>query len=336
MSSSGIPYHLRSHKAVDRRLFVDLLTRIERWNSLKDAVYVSMGAYPLEDHRLVHRQLGITKLISFDYDEAIVARQNFNKPVETCKCTYNTSGDVTSGLDRIIDECGYGDARHVIVWLDYTKPREIGIQIREFQSLLEKLAEGDVIRVTVNADPKQKEEKEEIPVLVTKTMERHYDFLKGAIGEFLPSSSSAKDMTRDGFPVLLSQAFAAAALETFPASGAEKFMPLSIVRYADTTQMLSISGMVVRKRLESRVWARLGLGEWPFASSDWRDVKDLVVPSLTLRERLYLERGVLDKSDDELVAALGFEKAGSIDVKAFLKSYKEYYRFYPTLLPADL
>ena len=75
MSGASLPYHLRPHKSVDRRLFLDLLMRLERWRPLVDYAYISMGAYPLEDHKLVHRHLGIDKLIAFDNDEKIVARQ---------------------------------------------------------------------------------------------------------------------------------------------------------------------------------------------------------------------------------------------------------------------
>ena len=73
MSGASIPYHLRPHKSVDRRLFLDLLTRYERWKPLADYIYISMGAYPLEDHKLVHRHLGISRLISFDLENDTVA-----------------------------------------------------------------------------------------------------------------------------------------------------------------------------------------------------------------------------------------------------------------------
>ena len=31
MRGASVPYHLRPHKSVDRRLFLDLLMRFERW-----------------------------------------------------------------------------------------------------------------------------------------------------------------------------------------------------------------------------------------------------------------------------------------------------------------
>ena len=105
MSGASTPYHLRPHKSVDRRLFLDLLVRFERWRPLAEYVYVSMGAYPLEDHKLVHRHLGITRLVAFDFEEKIVARQNFNKPVDSCFCLHMKSWEIISNLDRVLSEC---------------------------------------------------------------------------------------------------------------------------------------------------------------------------------------------------------------------------------------
>jgi hypothetical protein len=295
-----------------------------------------MGAYPLEDHRLAHRLLGITNLLAFDREESVVARQKFNKPVGTCHCLCKTSGEIVDDLDGILKSCGIENPERIVIWLDYTDPKEIGVQIREFQALLDKLKEGDFVRVTVNANPKNLEE---IPasgaVLVTKTMRNQFEQLKSQIGDYLPSGASASDMTPERFPLLLAQAFGASALKAMPVTGSYAFLPLSLVRYADTTQMLSISGTVVHKREASRVRHRLEMESWPFASMHWGDVKKLVVPTLTLREKLYLERGVTEKNEKEIIDDLGFSTAGEIDMESFIESYKNYYRFYPIMLPTE-
>src|SRR5258706_1113772 len=154
MTGAAVPYHLRPHKAVDRRLFLDLLSRFERWRPLPEYVYVSMGAYPLEDHKLIHRMIGITKLIAFDLDDGVVARQRFNKPIESCHCVKKKSGELIAELDSILTEYGLPADKGLIVWLDYTDPTKIGQQIREFEALLDRLRAGDVVRVTVNAHPR--------------------------------------------------------------------------------------------------------------------------------------------------------------------------------------
>jgi hypothetical protein len=87
---------------------------------------------------------------------------------------------------------------------------------------------------------------------------------------------------------------------------------------------------------QSSMIERLDLESWPFASRDWNTVHRLVVPVLTVRERLFLERGILTKTVEELTAELGFKAASDVRIDEFLESYKSYYRFYPTLLPAEL
>ncbi|WP_407928292.1 O-methyltransferase, partial [Collimonas silvisoli] len=54
MSGAYVPYHLRQNKAVDRQLFVDLLTKLNRYKAIGDYSYVSFGGPYLEDFKLVH------------------------------------------------------------------------------------------------------------------------------------------------------------------------------------------------------------------------------------------------------------------------------------------
>lgn len=337
MTGSLLPYHLRPHKAVDRRLFIDLLARIERWRPLHDYVYLSMGAYPLEDHKLVHRILGLKRLIAFDYDDAVVARQKFNRPLQTCHCIKEKSGDVIRTLDDILQRFNFSDASGLICWLDYTSPKKIGEQLQEFQALLDKSVIGDVVRVTVNAHPHELNEQQNVaPVPVEEKREKQFGTLKKRIGDFLPSTASAADMTPIGLARVLSEAFGAAALGALPVTGGKVFRPLSIVRYADGQQMLSITGVVGSRADEGEMLSRLSLDSWPFASHSWSDIHQLVVPDLTVRERLFLEREVTTRPAEEIIQSLGFEQAGEIAISDFIDSYKNYYRFYPTLLSSDL
>lgn len=337
MSGASIPYHLRPHKAVDRRIFIDLLGRLERWRPLTDYVYLSMGAYPLEDHKLIHRILGITRLVAFDKESSIVARQLFNKPIENCWCIERTSGQVVDKFDHVLEECGFGGPDGVIVWLDYTDPKKLGVQIREFQTLLDRLSAGDVVRVTVNAHPHELIDKP-VGKLTSAEQKRagQFEALQGRIKEFLPSWATADHMTADELPRVIAESFAAAALKALPVSGAFTFRPLSLVRYADGVQMLSITGVIAKRSDEGDMLARLGMETWPFASDTWSMIHKLVVPDLTTRERLYLEREVINKTAAEIVASLGFDEASGIAVSDFIDTYKKYYRFYPTLLAAEL
>lgn len=339
MSGSSIPYQLRPHKAVDRRLFIDLLTRYERWQALTEAAYISMGAYPLEDHKLVHRVLGLRKLIAFDSESEIVKRQYFNRPIDSCKCFCYTSGDLVANLDEVLAEAGYADASNLIVWLDYTTPAMIGEQIREFCTLLDKLKPSDIVRVTVNASasalytpPRQKG----VPAVPSETI-RGYRLaeLQERIGDFLPAGTDAGMMTDGLLPSVLSKAFGAAALEALPIAGDHTFAPLSIVRYADGQQMLSLTGVVVQRDRESEMREKIDLDSWRFASRDWNQIHPLTVPNLTIRERLLLERSIDTMSIPDIKKLMGFDYGSLEGGEKFLDDYRHYYRFYPNLLAVE-
>jgi hypothetical protein len=339
VSGAALPYHLRPHKAVDRRLFLDLLTRYERWRPLAEYAYVSMGAYPLEDHKLIHRTIGIKKLIAFDLDGDVVARQHFNKPIESCYCLQKKSGELIAQLDSILTDCSFPAENGLVIWLDYTDPTKIGEQIREFEALLDKSRAGDVVRVTVNAHPHaflEESSSDAKPLLAEEKRKKQFQKLETRIGDFLPSWAKPENMTSEELPLVISEAFSAAALKALPVNGVNVFVPLSIIKYADGQQMLSITGAVVRRGDETAMLDRLELEGWPFASADWRTIHQLVVPHLTVRERLFLERGVISKSPEDLMKELGFEVAADVRITDFLENYKSYYRFYPTLLSAEL
>lgn len=340
MSAASLPYHLRPHKAVDRRLFVDLLSRAERWAPLSEAVYISMGAYPLEDHKLVHRLLGLRNLIAFDMDEHIVRRQKFNRPINSCKCMCYSSDALIADLYTILAEHGYPEPLNLIVWLDYTAPAQIGDQIREFQALIDKLKPGDIVRVTVNAHAAALFAHKSAPGVPQPTAaevcQKRFEKLEERIGDYLPSTVSPEMMVDEKLPQVLSLAFSQAVLNSFPPSVEDTFAPLSIVRYKDGQQMLSLAGIVIKKSDEEEMQKRMGLADWRFASTNWSTIHRLAVPDLTLRERLLLERVIGTAPLEEIKRKLGFDFA-ELDVgDEFLQSYEHYYRFYPSLLSAEL
>ena len=298
-----------------------------------------MGAYPLEDHKLVHRLIGIKQLVAFDLDEEIVARQRFNRPLETCHCLRRTADDLISNLESILADIQFEADSGIIIWLDYTSPRQLGHQIREFEALLNKLRAGDVVRVTVNAHPNaflDPQAPGDSPLRVAEKMGKQFENLRRWIGEFLPADTSVGDLTVDGLPRTISQIVCCRGAKGASGHRQNHFLPpfdYQIRGWA--TDAVDYWGRRDRTEREAML-NRLDLGTWPFASSDWVQIHQLVVPALTLRERLFLERAVTSKTSQELTAELGFEKASDVSIIDFLESYKNYYRFYPTLLAAEL
>jgi hypothetical protein len=143
-------------------------------------------------------------------------------------------------------------------------------------------------------------------------------------------------MTPERLPVLIAQAFGKAAAKALPVSGQNAFVPLSVVRYSDGQQMLSMTGMVVPRTQKTDLRNKLDMSSYPFFSDEWKDVHFLEVPDLTLRERLFLERAASTSNCEEVAENLGFAFSDDMDIGVFLNNYKEFYRFYPTLLSAEV
>lgn len=335
MSGASLPYRLRPHKAVDRRLFLELLNRYERWRSLKDHVYVSMAAFAMEDQRLVHRLLGIERLLAFDMSADIVGRQHFNRPTDKTKCVSSTADDMVKDIVGNVEAAGIPDAEGYIVWLDYTDPKDIGTQVAEFHKLLGQLGPSDIVRVTVNAnyDWWAGKSHRSNPIPIEERQRSAMAKLERVLKTYLPTSVTAESLGEEGIAIAIAQTFGRAAGAAV--KGGRSFEPLSIMRYADGQQMLTMTGTIVAHADRADLRLKLGLDYWPFASTSWADVKYLAVPDLTARERLYLERNA-HLGAAALSSTLKFDFEVSAQMPGFIENFQRYYRHYPAFTAVEL
>ena len=98
MSGGAVAYHLRENKAIERGLFIELLTRVGRVANISDYTYIGFGGPFLEDFKALHASLRIAKMISIEMDENVCKRQAFNRPadfIEIEKCTSNSSSTLS-------------------------------------------------------------------------------------------------------------------------------------------------------------------------------------------------------------------------------------------------
>ena len=89
----GVNYALRPHKFVDRRIFIEAIGRCTQFVSLADHVYVGLGSFAMEDHKLINASFGIRKLLSLEINPDVVERQKFNTPLSCIMPTAFSTGD---------------------------------------------------------------------------------------------------------------------------------------------------------------------------------------------------------------------------------------------------
>ncbi len=325
MSGRNVAYQLRPNKHVERLLFVELLEKICQ-NQTSSYAYISMGGPQLDDHRLFYQTLGITKLFSFEEDAIVYKRQLFNQRPSCIKCLPIPIDEFVSEFDSFLENEAISDKK-LIVWLDYasTKRRE---QLIEYQILLDKLQEQDVVKITLNANPKtlgEAQSKETQDSLFKRRLEK----IRGEIGEYLSPDITSDDMTGLRLVPVLCHAVEVAAEKGTNARSRLKPLLLSLFVYQDGEhQMLTTTVRLTNNSDIDQYKANLN---WEYLPSSWQDVTKINIPALSAKERLVIESQlpVVDYSalHDNLPFRLHTDENISLEM---LKEYARHYKRYPS------
>lgn len=339
MSGGGVSYHLRPNKAVDREIFFDVLSHLQRIFAIRNYTYISMGGPYMEDFRVAYRALGITKHISVESKEAVCRRQKFNSPI----------GGVTFinlPMARFISE--YESKGPAIFWLDYASTDREG-QIRELQILLGKAQHGDVIKITLNADPvsiappveggKSRTLQELADAIVVPLTEK-FKIEEADLKEFMDSGTGKPD-PRLGMARALARYAKRQCGEALKSRAKENlvFFPLTAFRYTDERQqMLTLTGVLlsdVEEDAEPSEPAKvLRLVEEVLSdelrSKDWEDIHLIDVPDLSIREKLTVDSVAFDVPPSKALELMDQTLGQDHDTACeSVDSYRKFARYYP-------
>lgn len=329
-TGSSLPYRLRPNKAVDRELFLSLLTRLAPKLALEGHHYVGLGGPFLEDFRLIHARLGIAKMTCIEIEEEVHRRQVFNRPIASIECVHTT-------LEDYLDETDFD--MPAIIWFDYTEPKGITTQIERFARTIGTVPIGSVLRVTLNANPtslgkpdpsdlsvevdgKASEDRAVKPTIQEWRLER----FKERLGALFPCGLTSDGMTFKTYgPSLL------CALKLAVDNEALSFRDRRVVwvlatHYADGQAMVTAALVVAPK--DDKGIEELVKG-WEFYTTiDAPHRLDL--PALSTLERLTME------SNDDAKARLGFKLPTSDMGTDPYEVFKKFYRIYPHFSRVEL
>ena len=199
MNGGQVAYNLRPNKFVERQLFVELLTKVCMEGPEK-YVYVSLGGPQLEDQRLVHQRLGLKNLVSLEADPVIYERQLFNRRPSFIKCCNNSTADFVTDFDAFTNV--YNNGEEFIIWLDYAEANARHQQVNEYETLLSQLKDGDLIKITMNANPKTLD-KEGSGEDQEDGQKRRVEILRKQLADYLPDTIEHTAMTKRGFVPIL-------------------------------------------------------------------------------------------------------------------------------------
>jgi len=317
VSGTSIPYHLRHNKAIDRNLFLDLLSRVGRFRNISDYRYIGFGGPFLEDFKGIHASLRLTKMLSIESDENVEKRQIFNKPLSCVDIRRQTSAEFVAEFD-FYEDC--------IVWLDYTEPSKVGEQLGELEALVTKLQSGSVFKITMNAAAAALGNAPAGRDLQSYRAER----AAAVLGDYGPAVISTEQVTSKYFPQLLLSAIEASAKRGVAGRNGYVVLPLTCFSYSDGQTMLAVTGVVLRKSEEPNFMRDTRLRHWEFTAKDWEDLREISVPAMSVKERIHVESLLPSAGSKEISDTMGFHFSSSSEESArLLANFSRYYRMYP-------
>jgi hypothetical protein len=297
-----VPYDLRTAKQVERRMIVDtLLLLAEGGFPIRDYQYTGFGSIFFVDFILVHKLLGIRRMLTVERDTGIRKRVAFNKPFAEVTVAMKKAEDVIPKLDR---------DQKTILWLDYdfrlNKAAADDVSLAAFV-----LATGSILMVTVDVKP---------PPGTGGPSEWHASY-EDQVGRFLDFAWTAEQFAQTQLPNTNAQILFNAIRSGLSARPTTRFIPLFNFLYADGHPMLTVGGMIGTEADADRVGG-CNFSRAPFIRRDTRlQPYEIKVPILTRKERSVL--------DHHMPCADGWRpKEFEIPVED-VTCYRDLYRYFP-------
>lgn len=332
MSGEAVPYHLRQNKHVDRQLFIELLSHVDRVTPISKALYISFGGVFFEDFKLVHQVFGTRNLLSIEQLDWVHRRQRHNRPYGCVRCKKMTSRELVNSIDAI-----RGARRpHIVCWLDFADANKAArrSQLEDIEIFTKKATHLDVLRVTVNANPASlgaKRPAEEGAETIETLDQRRLEKLRNEFGDKLKREVDPADVSREGFPRCCIEMIKNAIHSGLKTSPDLMFQPLGAFTYADSQHtMLTLTGVFLSEKAADNFLRQTRIKKCEFASLTWQPIH-INVPLLSLREKLLLDKAFGGrKGAAEVAADLGFQFDAKPEVsESMLGSYFQFHRYYP-------
>lgn len=235
-SFDKIDYRLRPAKHAERHMLLEVARRL-RFDHVDRYQYIGMGSVGFVDHRLLHKGLGISRMVSFEATDDANVQERFrrNVPLACIDMEFGYSTDVLPTLTY--------DLRS-IVWLDYDDKlnRSMALDLR---ILAGQLKSGSLVFVTFAAG---------MPV-DGKGAEKEIQRLAGDFPEFVGEQPKIRDFEGIAYGNfgrrVLGELFSQALLEVDAAKEVADQRTLRQVcyfRYRDGAAMCTVGWVVCANR----------------------------------------------------------------------------------------
>ncbi len=318
-----VNYALRPAKAIERKMLCAAFERLHAFQRIQDYHYVGFGSIYFSDFHLLHRELGITNMLSIEKDVAARACFRFNRPYKCVRLKFATSAEVLPTLKW---------GRRTILWLDYDDRLNVNI-LGDIATVCLRATSGSLVVISVNAQPDAEPSKEDRDLHEEETG-KPFDpgnyrlrIAKGLIGEKLPAGTSGADLRGQELAKVFREVIHNEIAEQLsirnamlPAEEKILYRQLFHFRYKDGAQMLTVGGILYRAA-EEQTMAACDFDTLPFIryGSEHCSIK---APCLTPKEIRHIN-SQLPAGPSVRVRAPGVPDAD-------VQRYAEVYRYFPT------
>jgi hypothetical protein len=294
-------YDLRPAKQIERRMIIDSLQILSEGGfRIRDYQYTGMGSIYFVDFLLLYRILGLTRLLSVEYDKRIAKRVEFNKPFADIDIKIDKIGTVIQNLDI--------DTKQIL-WLDYDS-RLQKYMLSDLIAAATRLAVGSILLITVDVNPPN----DDGPA----SWRKYFD---DVAGDLVPFGVTDEDFALSELAVTNARILVNAIRNGIADRTRVRFESLFNFDYSDGHRMLTIGGMLAGPMEQNMIrgcdfsaatYLRRSVDDRPY---------EIRVPRITRKERLYLDHHMPSATD---WSPIDFELTDE-DVA----SYRNVYRFYP-------
>ena len=308
-----IDYSLRSAKYAERKMLCEMMARLKVFGSLESYRYIGFGSIWFADCILVHRSLGIERMISIERETEHQERFAFNNPYRGIELGMDDSSVVLPALPWELRS---------IVWLDYDDPLSPAI-LDDVRTVASRASPGSVLIVSVQTQKLiDKREDEENPVEITNRDEFLNLFGEQRTPREMPNadlrgwtlSRTARRIIRQEIEDNLRRVNGVR-----EAGQRMLFRQVVAFEYADGAKMTTIGGVFVDEG-QNEVFESAGFGALSFFQ-DGEDAVRIEVPMLTPREMRHLDKSLPCGDGEEL-------NRGSIPERD-ANRYAAFYRYLP-------
>lgn len=325
------PYHLRTNKAVDRLLLADIVRKVGKLKrKYEKFTYHSLAGPFLEDLRVMDHFFPEMSLISLESNLQTYKRQEFHR--------FNSRLNLKSKTLSDFLKQEYQPGLVDIFWLDYTDLTVAHLE--EFQDVLKRVPPMSIVRITLRAEPQVDIDllKSHVPEEYLQQMEAEFERkFRNEFVKFLPHSvETGAFIKAKAFARMVQLMVRRAASDALDFSGSKvDFLPIQSTCYDDNTYMLSVTGVVYPRSEKTKT--RKLFESVRYADFDWNEPNVIDIPSLSMKERLFLERLLPIPSEknsgEELFNALGYMIDNGVNRSTKqLEHYADCHRDYPNFV----